>query len=118
MRSALETLNDDVTADLKESEEETELTVASVEGTALVVSTSLLAIISRASSLVAAAISSVPIWGRVDPLAVLALSPEEREKRKARLRKDEELEAEESKDVSSLIDAEAAHDAGDEKSKN
>jgi hypothetical protein len=115
MRSALETLSDDVTADLNEHEEKTELTIASVEGTALVVSTSLLAIISRASSLVAAAISSVPIWGRVDPLAVLALSPKEREKRRVRLRKDEELEAEESRDVSSLIDGEAPEDADDEK---
>ena len=44
------------------------------------------AIVTRASSLVAAVFSAVPMWGRVDPLAVLALSQKERKMRERKLR--------------------------------
>ena len=79
------------------------------------VSTSFLAILSRASSLVAAAISSVPIWRRMDPLAVLALTEEERDERKRQLCEDAEREARESGAVSNLLDNEASENEGDDR---
>jgi len=57
-----------------------------VEGAALVVSSGLLALLLRGGSLAAAALSSLPLWRRVDPLAVLALSDEERWRREQDIR--------------------------------
>jgi hypothetical protein len=45
-----------------------------------------LALLLRGGSLAAAALSSVPLWRRVDPLAVLALSEEERWQREQDIR--------------------------------
>jgi hypothetical protein len=57
-----------------------ELTVQTIEGTALAISTSVLASLLRSSSLWAAAASAMPLWRRMDPLVVLSVSNEEREK--------------------------------------
>jgi hypothetical protein len=46
----------------------------------------------RGGSLVAFALSSLPLWRQADPLAVLALSDEEREEREEELRKAEREE--------------------------
>jgi hypothetical protein len=73
---ALERLREDLHRDPRRAEQET-LTIT-VEGMALAVSGGLLALLMRGGSLAAAALSSVPLWRRVDPLAVLSLSEEER----------------------------------------
>jgi hypothetical protein len=46
----------------------------------------------RSGSLWAVALSALPVWRRVDPLAVLAISPEERRKLERDLREAEQLE--------------------------
>ena len=113
MKSALETLGKDVISDSKDHEHQIESKVVFVEGAALAFSTSIFAILSRVGSLVAAAISSVPIWRRLDPLAVLALSQDEREERRRKLREAAAREAQESGTVSNLIDGESSANAGD-----
>jgi hypothetical protein len=50
------------------------------------ISSGLLALLMRGGSLAAAALSSLPLWRRVDPLAVLALSEEERWQREQDIR--------------------------------
>jgi hypothetical protein len=52
----------------------------------LLVSSGLLAALARGGSLAAAALSSLPLWRRVDPLAVLALSEAERWQREQEMR--------------------------------
>ncbi|MCP4039655.1 MAG: hypothetical protein GY733_22115 [bacterium] len=52
----------------------------------------LLAGVLRASSLLAMAVSSVPLWKRTDPLTVLSLSPDERRDLEASLRREDEAE--------------------------
>ena len=81
---ALERLRDDLRRDPKRAGQET-LTIT-VEGMALVVSGGLLALLMRGGSLAAAALSSVPLWRRIDPLAVLSLSEEERWQREQDIR--------------------------------
>ena len=55
-------------------------------------SSGVLALLARASSLTAMALSSLPVWQRVDPLNVLALSRRERQKRDKELQKAKLLE--------------------------
>jgi len=52
----------------------------------------------RAGTLVAAAVSSLPLWRRVDPLTILALSAGDREERERSI-----LDAEEDEDRTSKI---------------
>jgi hypothetical protein len=81
---ALERLREDLHRDPQRAEQET-LTIT-VEGVALAISGGLLALLMRGGSLAAAALSSVPLWRRVDPLAVLSLSEEERWQREQEIR--------------------------------
>ena len=48
--------------------------------------------------------SSLPMWQRVDPLAVLAISDEERERRKKDLLEAERAEDQEDEAVGRLLD--------------
>jgi hypothetical protein len=75
-----------------------------VEGATLAASISLLGILSRAGSMAAAALTSLPMWRRVDPLAVLSVSEEERQKREQEMREAEEAEDREGKGVGRLLD--------------
>ena len=86
VRLALQDMGEEIASDSQERARELGESVAVVERVGLAVSTALLAIITRASSLVAAVFSAVPMWGRVDPLAVLALSQKERKMRERKLR--------------------------------
>ena len=79
-----------------------------IERVGLAISTGLIALITRGSALVSAVLSAVPMWGRVDPLAVLALSPKERKKRERELRAAAEREDRDSRHIGSLLDAESA----------
>ena len=58
----------------------------------------------RGGSLAALAFSSLPLWRGVDPLAVLALSDEERERLQEDLKKAKEQEDEDEKAVGELLD--------------
>jgi len=88
---------------------EDDFRIVSAEGIALGASTMLLATLMRSSSLLAVALSSLPLWRRVDPLAVLALSEREREERERELRAARKAEDENAAGVGELLD-----DEGDE----
>jgi len=66
--------------------------LTTIEGVALVLSSSALAVLMRGASLAAAAFSSLPLWRRVDPLTVLTLSDEERWQREQEIRAATEFE--------------------------
>jgi hypothetical protein len=102
MQDALDRIRDD----LREGAEETRDAVSMVEGATLATSISLLGILSRAGSMAAAALTSLPMWRRVDPLAVLSVSEEEREKRAQEMREAEEAEDREGEGVGQLLDDE------------
>lgn len=55
-------------------------------GVAVALSTSILGALLRGGSLLAMTLSSLPIWLRFDPLAILALTDAERERRERELR--------------------------------
>jgi hypothetical protein len=75
------------------------------EGVTIATSVGLLSLLLRSGSLLGAAISSLPLWRRVDPLAVLALSDEEREKLERDRRVAEEAENEEGEGVGRILDS-------------
>jgi hypothetical protein len=80
--------------DASESEaQKIDQAVSTAEGIAVVVSTGLLVGLARAGSLSALAVSSLPLWQRMDPLVILALSPEERERLNREMRATREDEA-------------------------
>ncbi|MHC5005331.1 MAG: cadherin-like domain-containing protein, partial [Planctomycetota bacterium] len=70
-----------------------EMTIQTVESVAIAISTGVIASILRSSSLWAAAASAMPLWRRVDPLVVLTVSNEEREKMLTELRSESKDEA-------------------------
>ena len=107
---ALERLREELQRDPQRAEQET-LTIT-VEGMALVVSSGLLALLMRGGSLAAAALSSVPLWRRVDPLAVLALSEEERWQREQDIRA-----AQREEESGQLLDAPGAEPGARERAK-
>ncbi len=78
---------------------------AAAEGVMLAAMLSWLTVLLRGGSLAALAISSLPIWRGVDPLAVLVLSKEERERLEEDLRKARELEDAQEEAVGRLLDA-------------
>jgi len=87
---------------------EDDFRIASAEGIAFAASTALLAGLMRSSSLLAIALSSLPLWRRVDPLAVLALSEREREERERTLRAAKKAEDENAAAVGELLDDESS----------
>ncbi len=93
-----------MTEDAESQARDTRITVSRLEGAALVSSFGLLGILSRAGSLAAAALSSLPMWRSADPLAVLAVSDEERKKREKELREAEAAEDREEEAVGRLLD--------------
>ena len=92
MWDALNMLGDQISEDSERQEAEVEQTRSRIERAALAMSTGALALLLRGSSLAAMALSSLPVWARVDPLSVLLLSDRERKKREQELRDAEILE--------------------------
>ena len=92
MWEALDLLGNEISNDAAREEAKAEKTRSRIESMALALSTGMLAVIARASSLTAMALSSLPVWSRVDPLSVLALSTREKKKRAKELREAEDLE--------------------------
>jgi hypothetical protein len=66
--------------------------MVTANGVTLAFSTGLMLMLMRSSSLWAVALSALPLWRRVDPLAVLAITPEERRKLERDLREAEQRE--------------------------
>jgi hypothetical protein len=80
---------------------------ASVRAMALVVSTGVLTALLRGGSLLALTFSSLPLWNGFDPLAVLALTREERKKREDELREAQRAEDRGAAGLGDLLDAHA-----------
>ena len=78
-----------------------DLMVSTAEGITLLASAGLIGLLLQRGTLMAMALSSLPLWRRVDPLVVLALSDEERKKREEELRA---AEAAEDQNVGRLLD--------------
>ena len=109
MWQALETLGDEISDDEDRRQTESEQTRVRIEQLALGVSASVLALLARASSLTAMALSSLPFWQRADPLSVLALSRKERREREKVL-SDAELQDAQSAGVGALTKPEELPD--------
>jgi hypothetical protein len=78
-------MRQDMIDDLRRSAHEEELMVSTAESMTILIGISLLAGLLRSSSLFALSLSSLPLWMRMDPLAVLSLSDDERKKRRREL---------------------------------
>jgi hypothetical protein len=87
-----------------EAAHEQEVIVSAAEGVMIAASMAWLALLLRGGSLAALAFSSIPLWRGVDPLAVLALSDEERERIEEDNRKARDEEDEKEKAVGRLLD--------------
>jgi hypothetical protein len=103
MQEALDRLRRELAFDALRLNREAEVVVSAVEGISLLASAGLLAMLLQRGTLMAMALSAVPLWRRVDPLVVLALSDEEREKREEELRKAEAEEDESSAEVGRIL---------------
>ena len=98
MAKALDRIRMEMTDAADEAASERQDVVSAAEGVMLATSLGWLALLLRAESLAALAFSALPMWRKVDPLAILSLSDEEREQRmkdlkKARAEEDAKLQA-------------------------
>jgi hypothetical protein len=108
MVQALDRIRQEMTDDARKLADQRQLTVSATEGFALMVSLSWLGVLLRSGSLAAIAFSALPMWRRVDPLAVLTISEEERVRREQDLRCARELEDQTERGVGDLLDGSAA----------
>ena len=101
---ALDELERELGQDAEEVQGKTEFILSAARGLVLVVSSSLVGAVLRGGSLVALALSSLPLWRRFDPLAVLALTDTERRRQAEKLRSEEREEARKARGLSRLLD--------------
>ncbi|MCP5056880.1 MAG: tandem-95 repeat protein, partial [bacterium] len=102
---SLDQMRRDVLSDAEETgSADRDWLVLAIEGIAMAATTGLLAGVLRASSLLAMAISTVPLWRRADPLMILSLSNEERRDLEATLRR----AATNEQDLNAVLDGQAA----------
>ena len=111
MWNVLEDLGQEITNDAERQADAVETSVSTVERVGLALSASFLAVLQRGGSLLAMALSSLPVWRTVDPLAVLALSKKERDAREKEIRAAEEDEDEASHGLGGVLDGERDPDA-------
>ena len=67
-------VEDEVSRQVLERIEKDELRVSGFEAASVALSATVVALLSRSASLIAMAVSSIPVWHRFDPLAVVAMS--------------------------------------------
>jgi len=104
MMQALDRIRQEMTDDARQLADEHQITVSAAEGFALMLSLGWLGLLLRGGSLAAIALSSLPMWRRVDPLAVLAISEEERLRREQDLQNARKLEDQTDTGVGNLLD--------------
>ena len=95
----------DLSSDSERQEEATDFALASVESVGLALSVGALSVLARGSSLIAMALSSLPIWQRVDPLSVIIASDRDREARDDEQREIDEEENRLNKGLDDLLDS-------------
>jgi hypothetical protein len=110
LNDALEQLAEDLRRASSELEPDASL-VATAEGLVALLSSGLAAFILRGGPLLASALSSLPLWKRVDPLAVLNLSEAERWQREEEMRAARQAEEEANRRKSSAAGASDQPDA-------
>jgi hypothetical protein len=108
MLQALDQVRQEMTDDARALADERQVTVSAAEGFALMLSLSWLGLLLRSGSLAAIAFSALPMWRRVDPLAVLTISEEERVRREQDLRSARDREDQTEKGVGDLLDGSVA----------
>jgi len=101
---ALDRIRMEMSNSADEAASEQQVVVSAAEGAMIAASLGWLAALLRGGSLAALAFSSLPLWRGVDPLAILALSDEERERLEEDLRKAEEHEDDNEKAVGDILD--------------
>ena len=104
MLDALDRVRRETTEDSDSAADDLRQRVTAIQGAAVAASIGWISLLSRAPSLLAAAASSLPMWQRVDPLAVLSVSDEERARRELDLRDAEEAEDRDDEAVGRLLD--------------
>jgi hypothetical protein len=102
--ATLDQIRTEMTDSAHEAESEREVVVSAAQSTMIAASLGWLALLMRGGSLAALAFSSLPLWRGIDPLAILALSDEERDRLEEELKKSEESEDEEDEAVGDLLD--------------
>jgi hypothetical protein len=101
---ALDQMRREIAEDAQGEAERQNLMVSAAEGVALITSSGLVAALLRSESLLALALSYIPVWRRVDPLAILTLSPEERKKREREIRAARDAEDESRHKLGEILD--------------
>jgi hypothetical protein len=101
MQDVLDRIRREIASDSLRLAHEADLMVSTAEGITLLASAGLIGLLLQRGTLMAMALSSLPLWRQVDPLVVLALSDEERKKREEELRA---AEADEDEKVGRLLD--------------
>jgi hypothetical protein len=101
---AIDQMRQEMAAHADYQQRDSDSEIATAESVALALSTAILMALLRSGSLYAVALSSLPLWSRVDPLAVLSLSDEERRKREKELRAAEAEEDESEKGIGRVLD--------------
>ena len=89
---ALDQMRRDMGSEAEGEASEGDLVASRAKGVVLAVSATILATVLRVGSLAAMALSSLPLWRRVDPLMILSLSEEERRERAEKLKAAEQEE--------------------------
>ena len=105
MAQALDRIREEMMDDADGLASGQQIVISATEGVALALSLGWLGLLLRGGSLAAVAFSALPIWSRVDPLAVLSISEEERMRLEEDLRKAREAEDEKERGVGQLLDA-------------
>jgi VCBS repeat-containing protein len=95
----------DLSSDAERQEEANDFALASIESVGLALSVGALSVLARGGSLIAMALSSLPIWQRVDPLSVIIASDRDREAREDEQRAIDEEESQLNKGLDDLLDS-------------
>jgi hypothetical protein len=103
LNDALDQMRREMSEEAQEQENEGVVVVSRAEGVALAFSATMLSAILRAGNLAAIALSSLPLWSRIDALAVLSLSEEERRARDQELQDAEDEEERKAKGIGRLL---------------
>jgi hypothetical protein len=106
LSEALDQLQQKMEDDTELAARKSGMIASAAEGTMIATSVGLLSLLVRTGSLLGAALSAMPLWRRVDPLVILALSDEEREKVQKDLRSAKDAEDEKDDGVGRLLDDE------------
>jgi hypothetical protein len=116
LEDALDRVEAELSDDAERRRDAIEVAVASAERAGFALSAGLLAMVTRGTSLVAMALSALPVWSRVDPLAVLAVSERTRRENRREQRDAEAQEDEANHALGKLLDRRPEKDGPDEPS--